>query len=186
MTCTAIAQACRCTDQATPKRLSFPSLSPNPRYMQAVANPGWRKRVRGGPEEYFFEWIFNMDTNNTSSGQQDSEARMISANISWADELEVATIGPWRSVVDGTEAGEYLLFHKEMETHSLYQWLGLELHGAQQGASELFYLDRVVHADRMEDTCGTPVTGDTILNVGGELMAVSVIAADEPINWPAG
>ena len=133
-----------------------------------------------------FDWIFNMDMTNTSSCEQESEARMINANISWTDDREVATLGPWRSVVDGTESGEYLLFHKEMETHSLYQWLGLELHGVQQGASELFYRDRTVYADRMEDTCGAPVTKETFVNVGGELMSVSTIAADEPINWPAG
>ena len=111
---------------------------------------------------------------------------MINANISWIDDREVATIGLWRSVVDGTEIGELLLFHKEMETHSLYEWLGLELHSVQQGASELYYRDCVAHAELMEDTCGAPVTKDTLLNVGGELMPVSVIAADELINWPAG
>ncbi|MCX7246113.1 MAG: hypothetical protein NTX31_00310 [Burkholderiales bacterium] len=112
---------------------------------------------------------------------------MIDANICMTGGSEVATIGPWRSVVDGTsEAGEYLLFHKEMETHSLYQWLGLELHSAQQGASELTYQNKIVHAVRMEDTCGAPVTKDTILNVGGELMPMCAIATDELINWPAG
>ena len=111
---------------------------------------------------------------------------MINANIAWTDDGEVATIGPWRSIVDGTESGEYLLFHQEMETHSLYEWLGLELHSAQQGASELSYRDKAVHADNMSDTCGAPVTKDTILNVGGESMPVIAIAADEPINWPAG
>ena len=111
---------------------------------------------------------------------------MINANIAWTDDLEVATLGPWRSVVDGTESGEYLLFHREMETHSLYQWLGLELHSAQQGASELTYQDKTVHADSMEDTCGAPVTKDTILNVGGELMPMCAIATDELLNWPAG
>ena len=127
-----------------------------------------------------------MDTTNTSSGQQESEARALTANICVADDREVATIGLWRSVIDGTEAGEYLLFHKEMETHSLYQWLGLELHSAQQGASELRYQDQVVHAEHMEDTCGAPVITDTLLNVGGNVMPVFAIAADEPINWPAG
>ena len=127
-----------------------------------------------------------MDMTNTSSCEQESEARMITANISWTDDREVATLGPWRSVVDGTEAGDYLRFHREMETRTLYQWLGLELHSVQQGASELFYRDRSVYADSMSDTCGTPVGKNTILNVGGELMPVFAIAADEPINWPAG
>ena len=111
---------------------------------------------------------------------------MINAKISWTDDGEVATIGPWRSVVDGTEAGDYRRFHKEMATCTVHRWLGLELHSVQQGASALFYLDRVVHAERMEDTCGAPVTKDTILNVGGELMPVCAIATDELINWPAG
>ena len=127
-----------------------------------------------------------MDTTNTSSGQQESVARMLSANISWTDDREVAVIGPWRSVVDGTEAGDYLLFHHEMGTRSLYEWLGLELHASQQGASELYHFQAVVRAERMEDTCGSPVSKDTILNVGGELMPVCAIAADELINWPAG
>ena len=127
-----------------------------------------------------------MDTTSTNSCQQESEAGTINATISWTDDREVATIGPWRSVVDGTESGEYLVFHTEMETRSLYQWLGLELHSVQQGASELYYLDRVVHAESMEDTCGNPVRMYTVLNVGGQLMPVFTIATDEPINWPAG
>ena len=126
-----------------------------------------------------------MDTTNTISCQQESQAKMINANISWTEDGEVATLGPWRSVVDGTEYGDYQRFHSEMETHTLYQWLGLELHSMSQGASELFYRDRVVHAVRMEDTCGTPVTEHTILNVGGQSMHMCAIAADEPIQWPA-
>ena len=109
---------------------------------------------------------------------------MINANIAWTDDGEVATLGPWRSVVDG--AGNYLAFHKEMETHTLYQWLGLELHACNQGASELYHFQAVVRAEKMEDTCGAPVNKGTILNVGGQLMPVFAIASDEPINWPAG
>lgn len=127
-----------------------------------------------------------MNTTNTSSCQQESEAGMINASISRTDHREVAVIGPWRSVVDGTEAGEYLLFHKEMQTRSLYQWLGLELHSVQQGASELYFLDRVVHAESMDDTSGNLVRMETVLNVGGELMSVFTIATDELIQWPAG
>ena len=186
MTCTAMTWTARCTDTATPKRLSFPSLSQSPGTckrspIQAGASvSGWRKTL------FFFDWIFNMETTNTSTGQQESEVQMIKANICMADDREVATIGLWHSVVDGTESGEYLLFHKGMETHSLYQWLGLELHSVQQGASALYYQDRVVHAVSMEDTCGAPVGKYTILNVGGELVSVSAIAADDPIQWPAG
>jgi len=153
--------------------------------MQAVANSGRRKRVPVDRRIIFFDWIFNMDTTNTISVQQESEPRALTANICMADDREIATIGLWRSVVDGTEAGEYLLFHKEMETHSLYRWLGLELHSAQQGASELTYQNKVVHAVRMEDTCGAPVITDTLLNVGGKIMPVFAIAADEPISWPS-
>ena len=111
---------------------------------------------------------------------------MITANISWTDDREVATLGPWCSVVDGTQRGDYQLFHQEMETHTLFQWLGLELHSAQQGASELSYRDKAVHAENMSDTCGAPVTKDTILNVGAELMPMCAIATDELLNWPAG
>ena len=111
---------------------------------------------------------------------------MINASISWTDDREVATLGPWRSVVDGTERGDYRRFHSEMETHTLFQWLGLELHSVQQGASELYFLDRVVHAESMDDTSGNPVRMETVLNVGGELMSVFTIATDELIQWPTG
>jgi hypothetical protein len=151
--------------------------------MQAVANTGWRKRVR--VEDYFFRLDF--DPHRPISLHHVSKAKfMINANLSMVDDLEVATIGPWRSVIDGTQSGDYLKFHQEMETHTVYQWLGLELHSMSQGASELSYRDRVVHAVSMSDTCGNPVSKGTLLSVGGQLMPVFAIASDEPINWPAG
>jgi len=111
---------------------------------------------------------------------------MINANIAWTDDGEVATLGPWRSVIDGTQKGDFLRFCQAMATHTVYQMLGLALHSVQQGASELYYRDKAVHADNMSDTCGAPVTKHTILNVGGNVMPVCAIATDELINWPAG
>ena len=153
--------------------------------MQADANSGRRKRVRVERRNTFFSIGF-LSAPKTFLSTMYRKQKTINANISWTDDREVATIGPWRSVVDGTEAGDYLRFHKEMGTRSLYQWLGLELHSAQQGASELTYQGQVVHAVRMEDTCGAPVAKGTLLNVGGKVMPVFAIAADEPIQWPPG
>jgi len=68
-------------------------------------------------------------------------------------------------------AGFTIVFHDdEVDTsqfrdQSLEEWLGLMLHGAQQGVNSVYFRGYLVEATRMEDTLGEPVKKDTILRI---------------------
>ncbi len=99
------------------------------------------------------------------------------------DDLEI-TVGNWQVLLPETDLEGYLELHQEAQTIQLYEWIGLELHAVQQGVSDLFYMNNLVHAESMADTVGAPVIRNTQLNIGGVVVPVFVVAQDESVEWP--
>lgn len=93
------------------------------------------------------------------------------------------TVGDWVIVATGTEWEDGIdkliidIYNQDIVT-TLYELLGFEMHTQQQGQSEVYFKGMRVVTETMEDTCGGPLSEDTVLLVATTRQPLGLLTQD--------
>ena len=87
-----------------------------------------------------------------------------------------SVLGHWKSIGTGLDSVEDLhAYYQQNPVTSLYEFIGGELHAAQQNQTKLSYKGSPVCAERMEDTGGGEVSASTVLLVATVRLPVMLL-----------